>query len=60
MPSTILLSLSGRKYCKSVRFIIATMACSIFVAVLALRVSPTNIKQEEKLRESQTQEGDAY
>jgi hypothetical protein len=36
------------------------MACSIFVAVLALRVSPTNIKQEEKLRESQTQEGDAY
>jgi phosphatidylserine synthase len=58
MPSTILLSLSGRKYCKST--IIATMACSIFVAVLALRVSPTNIKQEEKLRESQTQEGDAY
>ncbi|HMH10476.1 MAG TPA: hypothetical protein VK553_07180 [Candidatus Nitrosopolaris rasttigaisensis] len=40
-----------RNTVEDVKFIVATMACSVLV--VALRMSPTNRRDKEKLRQSQ-------
>jgi hypothetical protein len=43
-----------RNTVEGVKFIIATMVCSVFVA--ALRMSPTNKRNKERLRQSRLRE----